>query len=151
MASIEERVEQLIKNKIEEIGYELYDVEYVKEGKDYFLRVFIDKKDGINLEDCEKVSNEINDILDEADYIKQQYFLEVSSPGIERILRKDKHFEDNIGKEVIVKLFKPIENKKEVEGVLEEYNTEQIILNTGQNLQIARKDIAQVKTKYNWN
>ena len=95
MASIEEKVEELIKSKIQQIGYELYDVEYIKEGKDYFLRIFIDKQDGIDLTDCEKVNNEINDILDKADYIKQQYFLEVSSPGIERVLRKDKHLEDN--------------------------------------------------------
>lgn len=80
MASIEEKVEKLLKAKIESIGYELYDVEYSKEGKNYFLRIFIDKPEGIDLQDCEKVNNEINDILDEADYIKEQYFLEVSSP-----------------------------------------------------------------------
>lgn len=80
MASIEEKVEKLLKTKIESIGYDLYDVEYSKEGKNYFLRIFIDKPEGIDLQDCEKVNNEINDILDEADYIKEQYFLEVSSP-----------------------------------------------------------------------
>ena len=80
MASIEEKVEKLLKAKIESIGYELYDVEYSKEGKNYFLRIFIDEPEGIDLQDCEKVNNEINDILDEADYIKEQYFLEVSSP-----------------------------------------------------------------------
>ena len=80
MASIEEKVEKLLKAKIESIGYDLYDVEYSKEGKNYFLRIFIDKPEGIDLQDCEKVNNEINDLLDEADYIKEQYFLEVSSP-----------------------------------------------------------------------
>ena len=75
MASIEERVESLLKEKIEAIGYELYDVEYSKEGKNYFLRIFIDKTGGIDLNDCEKVNNEIDEILDEADYIKEQYFL----------------------------------------------------------------------------
>lgn len=79
MASIEERVETLIKPIIEKIGYDLYDVEYAKEGKNYFLRIFIDKPEGIDLQDCEKVNDAINDILDEADYIKEQYFLEVSS------------------------------------------------------------------------
>lgn len=79
LASIEERVETLIKPIIEKIGYDLYDVEYVKEGKNYFLRIFIDKPEGIDLQDCEKVNDAINDILDEADYIKEQYFLEVSS------------------------------------------------------------------------
>ena len=81
LANIEERVKKLIKGKIEDLGYELYDVEYVKEGKNYFLRVYIDKKDGIDLNDCEKVNDGINELLDEADYIKEQYFLEVSSPG----------------------------------------------------------------------
>ena len=91
MANIEEKVEQLVKDKIEAIGYELYDVEYAKEGKNYFLRIFIDKPDGIDLNDCEKVNDAINDMLDTADYIKEQYFLEVSSPGIERVLRKEQH------------------------------------------------------------
>ena len=100
MASIEERVESLIKEKIEKIGYELYDVEYSKEGKNYFLRIFIDSKNGIDLDDCEKVNNEIMEDLDNANYIKEQYFLEVSSPGIERILRKEKHLEQNIGNEI---------------------------------------------------
>ena len=72
----------------------------------------IDKPEGIDLEDCEKVNNAINDLLDEADYIKEQYFLEVSSPGIERVLRKNKHIEQNIGKEVQVKLFKKDETRK---------------------------------------
>ena len=100
MAKIEERVEELIKEKIENIGYILYDVEYAKEGPNYYLRIFIDNEKGIDLNDCEKVSNEINEKLDEADYIKEQYFLEVSSPGVERILRKDRHLEQNIGKQV---------------------------------------------------
>ena len=91
MANIEEKVEKLLKEKIEKIGYELYDVEYSKEGKNYFLRVYIDKNEGISLEDCEKVNNEIIPLLDEADYITNMYFLEVSSPGIERIIRKEKH------------------------------------------------------------
>ena len=88
MASIEEKVEKLVEPIIEKIGYELYDVEYAKEGKNYFLRIFIDNKKGIDLNDCEKVNDAITDILDEENYIKEQYFLEVSSPGIERVLRK---------------------------------------------------------------
>lgn len=149
MANIEEKVEMLLKEKIEKIGYEIYDIEYAKEGKDYFLRIFIDRPEGIDLEDCEKVNNEINDLLDEADYIKEQYFLEVSSPGIERILRKDKHLEQNIGKEILVKLFKKNEqNKKEVQGILEAFDSENIILDN--QIKIARKDISQIKTIYNW-
>ena len=106
MANIEEKVENLIKDKIEALGYKLYDVQYAKEGKDYYLRIFIDNEKGIDLNDCEKVSNEINDILDEADYIKEQYFLEVSSPGVERVLRKDKHLEDQLNFEINIKFFR---------------------------------------------
>ena len=79
MVNIEEKVESLIKAKIEDLGYELYDVEYSKEGKDYYLRIFIENEKGITLNDCEAVNNAITDLLDDADYIKDQYFLEVSS------------------------------------------------------------------------
>lgn len=149
MANIEEKVESLIKPKIENIGYELYDVEYSKEGKNYFLRVFIDKPEGIDLTDCEKVNDEINDVLDEANYIKEQYFLEVSSPGIERILRKDKHLEKNIGTEINVKLFKKDENgNKEYQGILKSFNENEIELE--EDIKIERKNIAQIKTIYHW-
>ena len=149
MASIEEKVEALLKSKIESIGYELYDVEYSKEGKNYFLRIFIDKPEGIDLQDCEKVNNEINNLLDEADYIKDQYFLEVSSPGIERILKKDKHLKQNIGEEVCVKLFRKDENgNKEYQGILKGFNENSIMLEN--EIKIERKNIAQIKTIYNW-
>ena len=153
MASIEEKVESLIKEKIQGLGYELYDVQYAIEGKDYFLRVFIDKEDGIDLNDCEKVSNEINPLLDEKDFIKEMYFLEVSSPGIERVLRKDEHLKDSIGKEIEVKLFKPIEKQKEFVGILEDYNEEKIILGLEENeekIEIERKNISLMKLKFNW-
>ena len=152
MSKIEEKVESLIKDKIEHIGYELYDVEYVKEGKDYYLRIFIDSPNGIDLNDCEKVNNEINDLLDEADYIKEAYFLEVSSPGVERVLKKDKHLEANIGTEVNVKLFKKDDlGKKEHIGILKNFDKEKIILEVeGKNIDIERKNISQIKTVYNW-
>lgn len=152
MSKIEEKVESLIKDKIEHIGYELYDVEYVKEGKDYYLRIFIDSPNGIDLNDCEKVNNEINDLLDEADYIKETYFLEVSSPGVERVLKKDKHLEANIGTEVNVKLFKKDDlGKKEYKGILKNFDKEKIILKVeGKNIEIERKNISQIKTVYNW-
>jgi ribosome maturation factor RimP len=115
---------QVLKS-IEKLGYSLYDVEYVKEGPEYYLRIYIDKESGIDLNDCEKVSNEINEILDKADYIKEQYYLEVSSPGIERKLRKDKHLEQNISKNVEIKLFKKDNNgKKEYTGKLKAFNQE---------------------------
>lgn len=149
MAKIEDKVEKLVKEKIETLGYELYDVEYSKEGKNYFLRIFIDSPKGIDLNDCEKVNDGINELLDQADYIKEQYFLEVSSPGIERTLRKDKHLEQNIGKEINIKLFKKDENgKKEYQGILKQYNEEKIELE--EEITIERKKIAQIKTVYNW-
>ena len=149
MANIEEKVENLLKPVIKENGYDLYDVEYAKEGKNYFLRIYIDKPEGIDLKDCEKVNDLINDLLDKADYIKEQYFLEVSSPGIERNLRKDKHLEQNIGNEVYIKLFQKDKNgKKEYEGILKEFNEELIILE--EDIQIERKNIAQIKTVYHW-
>ena len=149
MAKIENKVEDLVTPKIEKLGYEVYDVEYVKEGKNYFLRIYIDNPKGIDLNDCEKVNNEIMDLLDEADYIKDQYFLEVSSPGIEKILRKDKHLKNNIGTEINIKLFKKDENgKKEYHGILKDFNEDYIIID---NINIERKNIAQIKTIYNWD
>ena len=152
MSKIEEKVEQLVEKRLNNIGYELYDVEYSKEGKDYYLRIFIDSPKGIDLNDCEKVNNEINELLDKADYIKDAYFLEVSSPGIERVLRKDKHLKQNIGKEICVKLFKKDENgKKEYTGILNDFDQETIKVEIEKQIQeIQRKNIAQIKTVYNW-
>ena len=148
MASIEERVENLITSKVEELGYSLYDVQYAKEGKDYFLRIFIDKPEGIDLNDCEKVNDGINSLLDEADYIKEQYFLEVSSPGIERLLRKDRHLQSALEKEIEVNLFKPQNGSKQFVGILKQFDAEKITIN--ENIELERKNISLVKEKYNW-
>ena len=150
MASIEERVESLLKETIEGIGYDLYDVEYAKEGKDYFLRIYIDKPEGIDLEDCEKVSNTINEKPDEADYIKEQYFLEVSSPGIERVLRKEKHLKQNIGNKIEIKLFKQMNGQKQIIGILEDFNEQRIKIKLEETIEIERQNIAQIKTVYEW-
>lgn len=152
MASIEEKVTKLVEPIIENLGYELYDVEYAKEGKNYFLRIFIDNEKGIDLNDCEKVNDSITDILDKENYIKEQYFLEISSPGIERVLRKDKHLEKNIDEEVTIKLFKKDENgKKEYLGKLKDFNQEKIVIEQKeQDIDIERKNISQIKTVYNW-
>lgn len=152
MAKIEDKVENLIKTKVQELGYNLYDVEYVKEGKDYFLRVYIDKDNGITLDDCEIVSNGITEILDNADYIKEQYFLEVSSPGVERVLKKDKHLKSNIGANVQVKLFKPLNGQKQYEGILKDFDSDNIKIETSsQVLEIERQNIGQIKTIFDWN
>ena len=149
--SIESKVEKLLEETIVDLGYDLYDVRYEKEGKDYYLRIIIDNEKGINISDCEKVNNEINDILDEADYIKEQYFLEVSSPGLERVLRKEKHFLKQIGNEISVKLFKAINKQKELIGILKEYNSSEIIIEIdGSDMKIDLKDIAIAKTVYDW-
>ena len=157
MSSLEEKIEKLVEPKIVNLGYELYDVQYVKEGKDYFLRIFIDNPKGLEKyysqleEDCEKVNNAITDLLDDANYIKQQYFLEVSSPGVERILRKDKHLKDNIGEKIEIKLFKPINKKKEIIGILEQINEKAIIvISDNEEQEILRQDIAQIKKVYEW-
>lgn len=152
MANIEEKVQNLLQSKIEELGYELYDVEYAKEGKNYFLRIFIDKEEGIDLNDCEKVNDEISGLLDEADYIKEQYFLEVSSPGIERILRKDSHLDKAMGEKIEVNLFKTIDRKKSVEGILTGYDENTItMMYENDEISILRKDISQMKAKYDWD
>lgn len=152
MANIEGKIENLIQEKIEKIGYELYDVEYAKEGKNYFLRIFIDQEKGIDLEDCEKVNHEINDLLDEANYIKDPYFLEVSSPGIERVLRKEKHLQQNKGKKIEIKKFKKDENgKKEHQGILKDFDEQWITIEEETEMKkIERKNIAQIKTIYEW-
>lgn len=152
MANIEEKVEKLLQSRINELGYELYDVEYAKEGKNYFLRIFIDKEDGIDLNDCEKVNDGIMELLDEADYIKEQYFLEVSSPGIERVLKKTKHFDSAMGETIEVKLYKPMDKQKDIEGILTGYDEESITM-TYENgeISVPRNNIAQIKTKYNWD
>ncbi len=151
MAKVEERIETLIKDTIENIGYDLYDVEYAKEGPNYYLRIFIDNENGIDLNDCEKVSNAINEMLDESDIIKEQYYLEVSSPGIERIIRKDKHLEQNKGKQIEVKLFKKDKNgNKSYIGELEDFDAETITIKNEKEITIERKDIASMRTIYEW-
>ena len=104
-----------------------------------------------NFDAAENVNNSINDLLDEADYIKEQYFLEVSSPGIERILRKDKHLEANIGVLVEIKMFKAIDGQKVLQGILKEFSKDSILLELeDKDLEISRKDISVIKTVYEW-
>lgn len=150
-SNIELKVTNLLQSVIEGLGYDLYDVEYVKEGKDYYLRITIDNEKGIGIQDCEKVNDAINDLLDEADIIKDMYFLEVSSPGLERVLRKEKHFLSQIGKEITINLFKPIEKQKELIGILKEYNDSNIVLETEEKeIEINLKDIALAKTVFDF-
>lgn len=149
MARIEESIELLVKEKIEQLGYELYDVLFLKEGPNKILRIVIDSENGISLDDCEKVNNEVKDLIDEADFIKEQYFLEISSPGIERILRKDWQLKKFKGELVEVKLFKKDKNgNKSYLGTLGDITSDTLIINTEKLIEIDRKNIAQVKTVY---
>jgi len=151
LAKIEEKVESLIENKVQELGYSLYDVEYVKEGKDYFLRIYIESEKGISLDDCELVSNNITELLDKEDYIKEQYFLEVSSTGVEKVLKKDKHLQSNLGVNVQVKLFKPFNGQKQYEGILKDFDEDNVIIETAsEEIKIDRQNIGQIKTIFDW-
>lgn len=145
--NIESKVEDLLKPIIQNLGYILYDVQYIKEGKDFYLRVTIDKPEGISIEDCETVNGAINEPLDETDCIKESYFLEVSSPGIERILRRDWHFEKQIGSKIQIKLFKSMEKKKELEGILKSFDDEFLELEIeGKITKVERNNVALAKT-----
>ena len=151
MSKIVVRVEELITKTVNDIGYSIYDVMYVKEGKDNYLRIFIDNETGISLDDCEKVNNAITDMLDEADIIKDQYFLEISSPGVERHIRKDKQLEEHIKKDIVVKLFKPIGKLKELTGELIKFDEETItLLIEGKEITIERKNISSMKRAFKW-
>ncbi len=145
--NIETKVENLIQPIIQNLGYELYDVQYLKEGKDYYLRITIDKPEGITIEDCETVNHAIDEILDEVDFINTAYFLEVSSPGLERMLRKPWHFEKQIGNQIQVKLFQAIEKQKELQGILIESNENELKMQINEKLiKIEKKNIAVAKT-----
>ena len=147
MTRLEKKIEDLVKPIIENLGYKVYDVIYQKEGKDNYLRIFIDSDKGIDLNDCEKVNDSVNDILDEKDYIKAQYYLEISSPGVERNLRRDEQFMDSINKNIEVHLYNNINNNKIITGILNECNDNNIVVN---NIKIEKSNIASAKTIYNW-
>lgn len=132
--SISEIVASLALPITEEAGCELVDVEFVKEGGNWFLRVYIDKPEGVSLDDCEKVSRPLSDKLDELESITHEYFLEVSSPG-DRPLKKARDFEKAIGTTIEIKLFKAIDNIKRFEGELISYNGESLTIKTEMNEQ----------------
>ncbi len=125
---VTEVVTELAQPIIEQLGLELVDVEYVKEGKDWFLRVFIDNESGIDLEQCAAVSEGLSEILDEKDPIENLYFLDVSSPGAERPLKKEQDFLKAIGKQVNIKTYEPIQDEKKFEGKLISYSSEEVQL-----------------------
>ena len=124
----ESKTEQILSPIAERYGVEIYDVEYVKEGKDWYLRAYIDKPEGVNINDCENVSRALSDELDKEDFIPDAYILEVSSPGLGRALKKDKHLQKSLGAEVEIKTYKPIDGQKEFAGILKAYDADTITI-----------------------
>jgi ribosome maturation factor RimP len=148
----ERKTEKLLEPILTANHFELYDVEYVKEGGNWFLRCYIDKEGGFTVDDCELVSRSLSDLLDKEDYIPDSYILEVSSPGLGRQLKRDKHFEKSIGEEVEVKLFKPIDKKKEFVGNLVNFDQNMITieLEDKTNMEIPRANIAMVRLTFDF-
>ncbi|WP_310603438.1 ribosome maturation factor RimP [Anaerosporobacter sp.] len=139
--------ERLLEPILEENNFELYDIEYVKEVGNWYLRVYIDKEDGITIDDCELVSRALNDLLDEKDFISDAYIFEVSSPGLGRQLKKDKHFAKSIGEEVEIKLYKAIDKKKEFDGILTAFDKDTITIEIEEDntMVLNRSEIAMVR------
>ncbi|MCM1216376.1 MAG: ribosome maturation factor RimP [Lachnospiraceae bacterium] len=145
------RTEQLLAPIAEANQVSIYDVEYVKEGSDYYLRAYIDKPEGVNIQDCENVSRALSDVLDEEDFIPDAYILEVSSPGLGRALKKDKHLQASIGQEVEVRLFKPIDKCRDFSGILESFDSQVIVIRDGETSRIfERPDVALIRLAFDF-
>ncbi|WP_438448260.1 ribosome maturation factor RimP [Gorillibacterium sp. sgz5001074] len=130
-SQIKSAVEEMVKPFLDENGFELVDIEYVKEGSNWFLRVYVDKEGGIDIDDCGRVSEFLSAKLDENDPIPVAYFLEVSSPGAERPLKKPEDYRKAVGKHVFLTTYEPVNGKKEFEGLLEAFDGETFTVNTG--------------------
>lgn len=144
-------VSELLTPVICELGYEVWDIEYVKEAAEWFLRITIDSPDGIDIEDCEKVHRAIDPVLDEADPIEDSYRLEVSSPGLEREIRTDAHFAACIGEKIIVKLFTKLDGQKEYIGILRSYENKQITIESPEGEKVIdRKLASKVRTVFDF-
>ncbi|MGV3243815.1 ribosome maturation factor RimP [Staphylococcus sp. 11261D007BR] len=128
MSKVTEQVEPLIQPVLDELNYELVDIEFVKEGKDHYLRISIDKEGGVDLNDCTIASERISEIMDEHDPISEAYYLDVSSPGAERPIKKEKDYQNAVGQPIFVSLYAPIEGEKEWLGRLIDVDDEFISL-----------------------
>lgn len=147
----ESKTEELVMPLIEQNNFELVDVEYVREGGNWYLRVYIDKENGINVDDCELISRALSDLLDEKDFIDEAYILEVSSPGLGRPLKKDKDFERSLMEEVEIKLYKAKDGRKDFKGILKSYDKDSITIEEdGAELIFQRKEIAQVRLAFDF-
>lgn len=143
----ETKTEALIQPIVDEKGFELVDVEYVKEGSNWYLRAYVDKPGGITINDLESVSRQLSDRLDEEDFISDAYILEVSSPGLGRPLKKDKDFDRNIGNEVEIHLYRAIDGQKQYVGLLKSYSKEAIVIENedGSEAVIDRVNVSLVR------
>ncbi len=147
----ESRTEALLSPIAGQFGVEIYDIEYVKEGSDWYLRAYIDKPDGVNINDCENVSRALSDELDREDFIQDAYILEVSSPGLGRALKKDKHLLKSVGEEVEIKLYKPIDKQKEFQGFLKAFDADTVTITIGEeDKEFARAEIALIRLAFHF-
>ena len=148
----EQRTEDLLIPILEKYEFELVDVEYVKEAGTWYLRAYIDKPGGIAINDCEVVSRELSDLLDQKDFIDDSYILEVSSPGLGRPLKKERDFARSIGAEVEIRTYRMVEGRKEFTGVLEEYDSESVTVSyeDGTKQNFDRKEIALIRLAFDF-
>lgn len=148
----EQRTEELLNPIIDRNGFELVDVEFVKEGGNWYLRAYIDKPGGINVDDCEKVSRDLSDLLDETDFIEESYILEVSSPGLGRPLKKEKDFQRSLGKEVEIRTYRMVDKKKEFTGILADYDkdTVTIEIENSERKTFDKGDIALIRLAFDF-
>lgn len=148
----EQKTEEILIPIVEEYGFELVDVEYVKEGSNWYLRAYIDKPGGITVNDCEAVSRKLSDILDEKDYIDDAYILEVSSPGLGRPLKKEKDFKRSLGEEVEIRTYRMIEKQKEFTGILRAYDetTVTIEMENGTEKTFEKGNIALIRLAFDF-
>ena len=148
----ERRTEQLLLPILEEHGFELVDVEFVKEGSSWYLRSYIDKPGGISVDDCETVSRALEKQLDAEDFISEAYILEVSSPGLGRPLRKEKDYVRNEGKEIELRLYRSFEHEKELRGVLKGWTKDSVTIvdDRGRELVFQKKELALVREAFDW-
>lgn len=147
----EKKTEELIVPILDAKGFELVDVEYVKEGQDYFLRAYIDKPGGITIDDCVAVSREMNVLLDELDYVDGAYTFEVSSPGLGRPLKKPRDYERSMGEEVEIRTYKAMDGSKEFYGILKAYDDATVTIQSEEGLIAFNKsDIALIRLAFDF-
>ncbi len=150
--SYEQRTEELLAPILERNQFELVDVEYVKEGTEWYLRAYIDKEGGITVNDCELVAREMNEILDREDYIEGSYIFEVSSPGLGRPLKKEKDYVRSVGKKLEIRTYRAIDREKEFYGILKAYDDTTVTIEKedGEEMIFEKKEIALIRLAFDF-